>query len=48
MDNCQNCGCEGHCPEPLYKEIDGNNIKVCEHCRCGACEKPKPDVDIVQ
>ena len=25
MDNCQNCGCEGHCPEPLYKEIDGNN-----------------------
>lgn len=43
MKNCQNCGHESHCGTQLFKEHkDGDNqiinIKVCEHCRCQACQ----------
>ncbi len=44
MTYCQNCGHESHCGTQLFKDFkDGENkiinIKVCEHCRCQACQK---------
>ena len=48
METCQNCGHEAHCPEDLWKTIDDNRIQVCKKCRCKDCEKPIPEVEIVQ
>jgi len=41
---CKNCGHESHCGNALTRdEKDGDNkiinIRVCEHCRCQACQK---------
>ena len=41
---CKNCGNDSHCGTPLFKDMtDGDNkiinIKVCEHCRCDACQQ---------
>jgi hypothetical protein len=41
---CQNCGSHSHCGSSLSRdEKDGDNkiinIKVCEHCRCEACQQ---------
>ncbi len=43
MNNCQNCGHKSHCGTSLFKDHkDGDNqtinIKVCEQCRCMACQ----------
>ena len=43
MSKCQNCGHDSHCGTNLTKDYtDGDNqiinIKVCEHCRCEACQ----------
>ena len=28
--------------------FDDNRIQVCKKCRCEDCEKPRPDVEIIQ
>lgn len=48
MNNCKNCGHESHCGTSLFKDLkDGDNqiinIKVCEQCRCQACQKKDKD-----
>jgi len=48
VKTCQNCGHEAHCPEDLWKTFDDNRIQVCKKCRCEDCEKPRPDVEIIQ
>jgi len=48
VKTCQNCGHEAHCPEDLWKTIDDIKVQVCKKCRCKDCEKPIPEVEIVQ
>jgi len=47
-EKCQNCGHDAHCPEDLWKTVDDIKVQVCKKCRCKDCEKPRPDVEVIQ
>ncbi len=50
MEKCKNCGNDAHCPEKLVEitPFSPQGKVLCNKCDCSACEKPRPEVEIVQ